>query len=221
MQGEELLNLAIVDDHPLMREGLRHALNSWPHGRVVLEATDGVDYERQCAHAPPIHIVVVDLHMPRRDGYATIGWVDREQSGTMAIAFAEAVNAQVVQFAMHAGARTVQPKSVEVAELHRTLDSLRSTGYYLNHHVQEYMRRGAPLTAPDALRRKALSLFCARELEFLRYYLQKDAPTLQWISMKMGVQRSTVETYRKAVRKKSGVSGRTATLHYALAAGLV
>ena len=71
---EPPLRLAVVDDHPLIRQGFAAIANTWPKGRVVLMATDGLDYERQVAELGHIHIALVDLCMPRRDGYETLRW---------------------------------------------------------------------------------------------------------------------------------------------------
>ncbi len=218
---EAPLNIAIVDDHPLVRAGFRASLNSWPHGRVVVEAEHGLDYEEQCKQAPPIHIAVVDLVMPVRDGYATIGHIVREQPGTLPVALTFDPHEGAVQKAVHLGARTVLPKSIRPAELHTALEQLRTTGYYMNEVMERHLKRNAPVTEPGALRRKALELLSPRELEFLLIYVREDQPRMKQIGLEMKCDPETVETYRKRVVEKTGARGRTATLHFAQRFGLV
>ena len=66
------LRIAVVDDHEMTRTGLARFFTDWPHGQVVLEAENGLDYERQVADVGHIHVALVDLKMPKRDGYDTI-----------------------------------------------------------------------------------------------------------------------------------------------------
>jgi hypothetical protein len=71
------LTLAVVDDHHLMRPGLAHTVGDWPHARQVVEAEDGVDFERVIAEVGHIHIAIIDRQMPKRDGFDTLRWMGR------------------------------------------------------------------------------------------------------------------------------------------------
>ncbi|MCB0814804.1 MAG: response regulator, partial [Flavobacteriales bacterium] len=61
-------------------------LNEWPQGSVVLAAANGLEYEQRCREAGPIDLVIVDLHMPVRDGWETLRWIAQHQPDTKAIA---------------------------------------------------------------------------------------------------------------------------------------
>jgi DNA-binding NarL/FixJ family response regulator len=57
----------IVDDHPIVREGLRSALSAHPDINVVGEASDGLDAEEKAAALHP-DVIIMDINMPRRNG---------------------------------------------------------------------------------------------------------------------------------------------------------
>ena len=65
---KEQLRLAIVDDHPLVRDGFVRQLENWPYAGEVHQAADGVYFEELCRTVEHFDIVVMDLSMPRRDG---------------------------------------------------------------------------------------------------------------------------------------------------------
>jgi DNA-binding NarL/FixJ family response regulator len=215
------LNIAIINPRVLVRVGFGVMLETWRHGRVVLEAENGADYEQKCTNAPPIHLAVVDLDMPERDGYSTIGWIVREQPGVIPVALSVDTSEPVVQMAVHAGARAVLPMSIRTHELHTALEHLASTGFHMNELMERCLKHHGPVAGPDALRRKALELLSPRELEFLLIYIQEDEPTQEQIALKMKCDPETVETYRKRVVEKTGARGRTCTLHFAQRFGLV
>ena len=64
---EETLRILLVDDHPLVREGLRALLTSLPGMIMVGEAEDGEEAVRQALELQP-DIILMDLHMPRLNG---------------------------------------------------------------------------------------------------------------------------------------------------------
>ncbi|MBK7383091.1 MAG: response regulator transcription factor [Flavobacteriales bacterium] len=122
------LHIALVEDHPLMRDGMRACLEQWPHSTVVLEAEDGLAYEKACATAPPIHIAVVDLRMPNRNGFETIVWIREYQPETLVLAISFETNDDCVHRVLLCGAHGVVNKSCGRQELHTALDHLRATG---------------------------------------------------------------------------------------------
>ncbi|HEY6408822.1 MAG TPA: response regulator transcription factor, partial [Ktedonobacteraceae bacterium] len=64
---DEVLRILLVDDHPLVREGLRALLNSLPDMSIVGEAENGEDAVRQALELQP-DIILMDLYMPKLNG---------------------------------------------------------------------------------------------------------------------------------------------------------
>ncbi|MBK6540233.1 MAG: response regulator transcription factor [Flavobacteriales bacterium] len=74
-------DLALVDDHHLMRSGLAAMLNGLDGYRVTIEAANGRELIEALRDATPPAIAIVDLNMPVMDGYATIGWLRTNAPG--------------------------------------------------------------------------------------------------------------------------------------------
>ena len=67
MSTAERIRVMIVDDHPIMRDGLRDALESEGHFEVVGQAGDGVEAVRSAQRLKP-EVIVMDVIMPNKDG---------------------------------------------------------------------------------------------------------------------------------------------------------
>ena len=215
------LNIAIVDDHAWMRDGLRVNLESWPHGRVVLEAADGLDYERKCASAPPIDIALVDVVMPNRDGIETTKWIVVNQPDTLILAITFLPTDDVVHQLLLAGVHGILPKKDDRTELFTALDHLRATRRYHNELVHRQLTHVPDPGSPMALRRKAVESLAPRELEFLLIYVGTDLPTIKECARRMKIERNTAEWYRKALVEKTGERSRTGLYKFALRFGLL
>ncbi len=197
------VRLAVVDDHPLVRQGFATVAGQWPHGSVVLMAENGVDYERQCAELGHIHIALVDLNMPVRDGYETIRWIVRHQPRTKPMAITFDPDPSFVKRALEAGARAVLPKTVEPPDLLKALDHVHIAGFHYNDVVSREMRRSveehrALVPPPDDL----WATLTKREREFLQLYTDPKVSTLEDTARRMGIGPETAETYRKNTAHK-------------------
>ncbi|MBL8002703.1 MAG: response regulator transcription factor [Flavobacteriales bacterium] len=67
VEGALPVSVAVVDDHPLVRDLFADLIRTWPPGGLALLGGDGVDLEDQWAHTPSPNLALVDMTMPRRD----------------------------------------------------------------------------------------------------------------------------------------------------------
>lgn len=212
--------IAVVDDHPVMREGLAAILRPHPEYKVVLLAGHGAEYEAALPQCAPIHLAVVNLRMPVRDGYETIAGIRAQQLTTLVAAIAAEPCADEVHRALQAGAHTVLCKSYTCAELLQAVAQLLATGYHHNALMQaQLLHRPAP-GSPQALRAKVEALLCKREMQFLLLYIHPANHSGAQMATRMKVKESTIEHYRKQVAEKTGARTRFDMLHFARRFGL-
>lgn len=203
------VRLAVVDDHPVVCAAYAGVLDTWAHGRVVLTAGNGVDYERKCAEVGHVHIALVDLGMPLRDGYETIRWIMRHQPRTKAMALVDDPQPKAVQHALQAGAVAVVGKAGKASELLRAVEHVHLAGFHYNHLVSKELRRSVEEQA--AARPSPGDLWATltpREREFAVLYTSPKGYPLTEVAQRMGVEPATTETYRKCVAKKLGAKTR-------------
>jgi two-component system invasion response regulator UvrY len=208
--------IAIVEDHPLTRLGLRRQVEAWPHGQVVLEAKDGVEYEELCAvHGAP-DLALVDLCMPRRDGWETLAWIAEQQPGTKALAFTFDPEDDAVMRALHQKACGVLSKSDEPEEWLTALDHVRLTSRYHNQYSERALLHVPDPGSPAGLRRKARKSLSPSMLNFALAYTADDEPSIAAAADRIGVKENTAETYRKRLRERTGASTRLAIYKFLL-----
>jgi DNA-binding NarL/FixJ family response regulator len=74
------INVFIVDDHPIVREGLRAAISSQPDMNVCGEAEDGIEAEEKALCLKP-DVIMMDINMPRRNGLETMLSIKQKLDG--------------------------------------------------------------------------------------------------------------------------------------------
>ena len=191
--------IAVVDDQLACRRGLAQMIGSWPHGTVVLQADNGVEYEKACLTEARIHIALVHLDLPVRNGFETLLEIKRRQERTMAVAIAYKPTEEQVAKALRCYACAILCTTITEEELHKALNSLARTGFYRCDRIKEHLAR-PPVEAPTPEER--IAKLTKREHEFLLHYATEPHPKLKEIAQKMG--RNCVESLRKQVCKRIG-----------------
>jgi two-component system, NarL family, response regulator LiaR len=110
------IRVVIVDDHPMVRVGLRMTLLSTEEIDVVGEAEDGEEALRVCAEVHP-DVVLMDLRLPRLDGVATTRAMQRLVPVPHVLVLTAAYDERLIPEALAAGASGYVVKGGSVEEL--------------------------------------------------------------------------------------------------------
>jgi CheY-like chemotaxis protein len=117
----------LVDDHALLRQGLRTVLEEHADIEVVGEATDGAHAVILAKSLKP-DVVIMDVSMPRMDGIEATRQLNKELPGTIVIGLSVDSNKAVAELMREAGAVSFLTKDVASEKLHETIvHALRST----------------------------------------------------------------------------------------------
>lgn len=198
------LRLALLDDHDLMRQCLADYLRQWPHCADVLEAENGVAYERRVREGGHVHIALVDLYMPQRDGFETIRWIVRHHPRTLPIAISQDTRTDTVRRAVQAGSRGFISKGSLRSELFPALDHLRTMHFHYNNLVSKALRRLWEQADEQRHPDQVAASLTPREREFLLLYARAPFPQRAEIAVRMGISETTVESLRKNVVRRTG-----------------
>lgn len=208
--------LMIVDDHEVVRMGLRAALDVEPDFTVVAEASNGHEaIEKARAHRPDI--VLMDVRMDGMDGVEACRELRSELPGTRVLMLTSFAEEQTVVAALLAGAAGYVLKNVARARL---LDALRSVarGESL---LDSRVTRGVveKLVASRGTSTEEEGELTAREREVL--VLIADGATNKEIAAKLVVSENTARNHVSHILGKLGFSRRSEAAAYAVKKGLV
>jgi NarL family two-component system response regulator LiaR len=208
------IRLVIVDDHVLVRQGIRAFLETHTDLSIVGEAEDATTATAVCAEQKP-HVALVDLVMPG-GGITATRDIRAASPNTQVVLLTSFDDAQQILAAIQAGALSCLLKDVDADSL---ADAVRKAahGEAVLHarvagHLMAALRRGA---MPAAQTLESLS---QREREVLGL-MAEGLSNLQ-IAEQLGIGEKTVKTHVSNVLAKLGVSDRTQAAVFAWKAGM-
>jgi two-component system, NarL family, response regulator LiaR len=205
------IRILIVDDHEVVRNGLRVTLGVDPDMEVVGEAADGAEAVRLANRLRP-DVVLMDLLMPELDGIGATEVIRRELPDTEVIALTSVLEDASVVGAVKAGAIGYLLKDTRGPELRRAIKAAAAGQVQLSPSAAARLMR--EVKAPE--RPEALS---ERELDVLRLLARGLAN--KEISRDLGIAEKTVKTHVSSILGKLGVQSRTQAALYAGRVGVV
>lgn len=207
--GERAITILIVDDHPLMRQGIRIALDAEIDLDVVGEAADSEEALRSIALLAP-QVVVLDLDLPGRDGLSVVRELNRLHSPVDVIILTLHTGADLLFEALDLGVRGYIFKSSAVSDVADAARRVAGGGSYLSRAVQQSLQKGR---RPKGLH-SALERLTPIELKLVRKIA--EGYTSREIAASLDLSGRTIENYRTAICAKLSLSGPNALLRFAL-----
>ena len=210
----ETIRVLVVDDHAVVREGLRSFLDLQDGIEVVGEAADGEDAVSAASRLDP-DVVLMDLVMPRLGGVAAMRLLRDRAPRARVIVLTSFLDDEKLLPALRAGAAGYLLKNAQPEELVRAVRAAHAGEVLLDPVV------AARLVETLALERPArpLDRLTPRELDVLRLIGRGLAN--KRIAGELGVSEKTVKTHVGHLLAKLGVTDRTQAAVLALHEGLV
>lgn len=206
----------LVDDHALVRAGLRTLLESIDGVAVVAEAGNGEEALRLAAELQP-DLVVMDIAMPRLSGLDAAAHIREALPGTRVLVLSMHASEDYVRRALRSGASGYLLKDAAAVELELAVRAVICGETYLSPRVStqvvdQYVRGpGVPPGPVDAL--------TPRQREILQL-IAKGRSTKQ-IAHQLSLSVKTVETHRAQLMERLGLRDVASLVRLAIRAGLV
>jgi two-component system response regulator NreC len=209
----------IVDDHAILRAGLKMLLNAQADMEVVAEASDG-EKAVQAARETNPDVALLDLTMPKVGGMKALQEMARICRETRVLVLTMHDDPAYLRSALAAGASGYLLKRAVDAELIAAVRAVYRGGIFVdprltNILVQDVLKKRGTKASPTA----AVKLLSERELQVLR--LVARGYTGAQIAKQIFVSVKTVETYRSRFAEKLGLRTRSDVIRYAVQMGLL
>jgi DNA-binding NarL/FixJ family response regulator len=209
-----MIRILIVDDHPIVREGLAAVLDAQTDMDVVGESDDGADAVEKFSELKP-DIVLMDLAMPGTDGVEAIRRIRAiDEKARVVVLTAYDTDDRIFQ-AVQAGARGYLLKGAPRDEIFRAIREVHNGGSLLEPAIA-----GKLLSrVGDILRGGNVEQLTPRELDILT--LMARGLRNKEIAHQLYITERTVKFHANAIYRKLDVSSRTEAVSKALRHGLV
>lgn len=206
----EPIRVLVVDDHPVVRQGLRTFLDLQDDLSVVGEAADGAAAVAAADDLRP-DVVLLDLLMPGADGVAALHGLRASGNAAKVLIITSFTEPAAVAPALRAGAAGCVFKDVDPPALAAAIRAVHAGHVLLHPDVARLLADGES--------RRAEAHLTGREHEVLAAITRGRAN--REIARELGLSEKTVKTHVSAILTKLGVQDRTQAALHAVRAGIV
>jgi two-component system response regulator NreC len=213
------IRVMIVDDHAILRAGLRMLVNAQADMEVVSEAPDGEKAVQQVRETRP-DVTLLDLTMPRVGGMKALQEIARNGRETRVLVLTMHDDPAYLRSALAAGASGYLLKRAVDAELLAAIRAVHRGGIFVDPRlasilVQDVLAKKGTKAGPT----QPINILSVRELQVLR--LVARGYTSAQIAKQIAVGVKTVETYRSRFAEKLGLRTRSDVIRFAVQVGLL
>ena len=211
-----MIKVAIADDHPLVREGLKTMLNNSPEAGISLvdEVNSGTDLV-QLLNEVEVNVVLMDINMPEIDGLQATRQIKQQHPLVKVLILTMLEDERFVAEAMQAGAAGYLTKTVCRKELVRAIQITAGGEVYFGTHISlkllgKMPLEGSKMPMPEA---KSENNLTKRELEVLSLIAQGYTTTQ--MADKLFNSKRTIESHRQHLLEKTNSKNTAALIAYA------
>jgi DNA-binding NarL/FixJ family response regulator len=209
-----VIRVLLVDDHGVVRRGLRGYLELLDDIEVVGEADNGLSGVELSAQLNP-DVVLMDLVMPQLDGITAIGRIKAAQPGVQVVALTSFIEEEKVIAALEAGASGFILKDAEADDVAAAIRAAHNDEVHLDPAAARILAKGMRTRSAAP----AVEPLTERELEVLA--LVGRGRSNKEIASDLGITERTARTHVSNILGKLGLASRTQAALYAVERRLV
>ncbi len=208
-----MIRILLVDDHELMRKGIRALLERNPSFEVCAEATSGVE-ALKLAHEHRPDVVVLDVTMPVMGGLEAARRISEKIPETHILMFTIHDNEEMVRNTLDAGAHGYILKSDASTRLETAVEAVASGNLYFSSGVAKYVIESvASAGQAEDIHTSEVPL-SPREIEIVR--LLGLGKSSKEIANELFISVRTVETHRRTINRKLDITSVAGLVRYAI-----
>ena len=211
-------NIVLVDDHVIVRNGLKELIEKLGSFRISQEFDNG----EALLNALPLQadLIIMDLSMPGRTGDVVMELLGKEQPGIPVLILTLSEEEQTIIRLFRLGVRGYLKKNCTAAVMREAITEIFEKGYYQNEFLL-YSLRNDEDQGRKTLADLLLERLSAREKEFLKLLVHEKEYTYMQIADLMSVQPRTVDGYRESIFDKFSVRSKTGLVLFMVRNGLL
>ena len=207
------LRIVVVDDHGVVRRGVRALLETQPGWEVAAEGSTGREAVELARRLRP-HVIVMDLSLPEMNGLDATRQIVKELPQTEVLVLTMHHSEQLAREVLQAGARGYLLKSDADQNLIAAVDSLRQHKPFLTSTVTEFVLDGYMQIARDGEDAHSSELVTPRERQIIQ--LVAEGNSSKEVAAALGVSLKTVDAHRANIMRKLRLRSVSDLVRYAI-----
>jgi DNA-binding NarL/FixJ family response regulator len=203
----------IVDDHPILRHGLRQIIESDPAFQLVAEAGDGESALQHCSRLKP-DVVLVDIHIPKLNGIALVRAIRNNPAAPPCLILTMNADEGSFNAAMDAGASGYLIKEEALEAVLLGLRTVTTGGIYVSPAASAFLLKRRQRASALKEEKSGLASLTPTENRVLQ--LVSENKTSREIAAELFISPRTVETHRANLCRKLDLQGANKLLEFAI-----
>jgi DNA-binding NarL/FixJ family response regulator len=211
----EKIKIILVDDHQLVRDGIKALLTGIQDIAIIGEASDSEELFRELDNIIP-DLLIMDISLPGISGIEITKKICNEYPGINVLILSMYNNEEFIFNALKAGARGYLPKNTSREELLEAIYSINRGEEFFGDSISKIMLKSyvKRATDEDNPADKTYAILTSREIEILKLYV--EGLINKEISDKLDISIRTVETHKNHIMRKLGLKTTVELVKFAI-----
>ncbi|MEX0722177.1 MAG: response regulator transcription factor [Balneolaceae bacterium] len=207
------LKILVVDDHNIVRDGVKSLIEDEPGYEIVGEAANGKEAVELCNNNK-VDVVIMDITMPEMDGIEATEIIKKSHPDTKILALTMLIEDQHIRKMIKAGASGYILKSSGKHELLEAIDAINNDKHYFSEGATHAILQEMVNPVVKKSNSSQVANLTDREIEVLKYIV--DEYTNQEIADKLFISVRTVDAHRRNLLQKTGAKNTAGLVKHAL-----
>lgn len=214
------IDIAIVDDHNIVRQGISYLVNSFDNCRVIIEVSSGIQLVDQIGEIHPPDLVILDLSMHGWDGYETAKRLSKLYPQIKILILSMYDPKVTLSELLKARVRGILKKNISVSDLKNAINFvIKSDNHF--YYTNNIVRKMIDLFQQSNSGEFNFDKFNLNDKDITLLRLVPSEMTYKEIAEKMNIEQRALDTIRERLFNKFNVNSRVGLVMVALENGLV
>lgn len=212
-----VISVIIVDDHYLVRQGMRSVLSHEPDIEVVAEAVDGREAVELAKKKSP-DIVIMDITLPNLNGLEAAEKIIKQNKAIKVLVLSMHENRVFIEKALSIGAKGYILKDSAAVEIVHAIRDVNAGRYFLSSKISSFVIQDFVSRKQNKIKLRSVSILTNREREILQ--LIAEGLNNKQIAQKLKLSLKTVLVHRNNLMQKLDIHNQAQLVRFALKEGI-
>ncbi len=191
-----VIKICIIDDHQIVRQGLKELLHKMDNFKVIEEFDNGEDFLGALPLKTNPDVYILDYSMPNLNGLDVLLELRKKNEEYRVLMLTQHFDEYIIDSAYEYGARGFLNKNCTAKDLKFAIENIATIGYT---NISEILKRLKSSESVSGQKREDNIVLSSRELDFLKLVCDERELTYEQMAEILGVTKKAIDSYRIAI----------------------